>query len=158
VDLFDTAYAALATQAGYALTFPIHKQEGLACTPSGSGQEGTRKRALDSEPEQADPGGEVGRPMPTMGSDDTKINLWAEGYRRDAGPLLEGCTCFTCRKHSRAYVHHLLMSHEMLAHVLLELHNTHHTLRFFQAIRDAIRHGTLPSLRQRLSGLKPDRD
>jgi len=41
-------------------------------------------------------------------------------------PLVDGCTCFTCKNHYRAYIHHLLKCHEMTAWVLLQmyLHNS----------------------------------
>lgn len=159
VDIFDTAYAALATQAGYALTFPIDEGEGPATAQGASAGSGTPSD-LSPEAREGQEGGRDRReegelPGVLMGSDDTKINVWAEGYRRDPGPLLQGCRCFACRQHSRAYVHHLLMSHEMLAHVLLDLHNTHHMLRFFQAIRYAIQRGKLADLQRRLSSLRP---
>lgn len=63
--------------------------------------------------------------------------------RMDKGPLVQGCSCFTCQNHSRAYIHHLLQTHEMLAGVLLEMHNTHWWLQFFAAIREAIQQGNL---------------
>jgi queuine tRNA-ribosyltransferase subunit QTRTD1 len=77
------------------------------------------------------------------GADDTKVNLWAVRHRLDGGPLVHGCSCFTCQNHSRAYVHHLLHTHEMLASVLLEMHNTHWWLGFFAAMREAIQQGRL---------------
>jgi queuine tRNA-ribosyltransferase subunit QTRTD1 len=64
-------------------------------------------------------------------------------YRLDSGPLVGGCSCFTCSNHSRAYLHHLLHVHEMLAEVLLEMHNTHHWQLFFAAVRAAIQEGRL---------------
>ena len=36
-------------------------------------------------------------------------------------PLVDECQCFTCRKHYRAYIHHLLHCHEMTAWVLLQM-------------------------------------
>ena len=39
-------------------------------------------------------------------------------------------------------MHHLLETHEMLADVLLDVHNLHHYLRFFAALRAAIAAGT----------------
>ncbi|KAF6259692.1 hypothetical protein COO60DRAFT_1269914, partial [Scenedesmus sp. NREL 46B-D3] len=45
--------------------------------------------------------------------------------RADKGPLVQGCSCLACRSHSRAHLQLLLHTHEMLASVLLELHNTH---------------------------------
>jgi len=47
------------------------------------------------------------------------MNLWDRRYRLSREPLVAGCSCLTCTRHTRAYVHHLLNTHEMLAHVLL---------------------------------------
>ncbi len=55
--------------------------------------------------------------------------------RADTSPFVPGCSCWACSRHTRAYVHHLLHTHEMLAGVLLELHNTTWWLSFFDAIR-----------------------
>ncbi|ORX71402.1 tRNA-guanine transglycosylase [Linderina pennispora] len=52
-----------------------------------------------------------------------------------------GCTCFACRSHHRAYVHHLLMTKEMLATVLLQIHNMHCYNRFFEAVRQSLASG-----------------
>lgn len=76
-----------------------------------------------------------------MGDDSSKINLFATIYRNDALPLMEGCNCYTCSRHTKAYINHLLSTHEMLAQTLLEIHNTHHFLEFFQDIRYA--HGSM---------------
>ncbi|CAI2180070.1 7122_t:CDS:2 [Funneliformis geosporum] len=43
------------------------------------------------------------------------ISLWDVNYRNDVRPLLAGCQCYSCKNHTRAYVHHLLNTHEMLA-------------------------------------------
>eukprot|EP00124_Ichthyophonus_hoferi_P005835 Ihof_evm2s982 gene=Ihof_evmTU2s982 len=48
-----------------------------------------------------------------------KINLWDTDYQRDSRAIMPGCDCFTCTNHKRAYIHHLLLTHEMLAEVLL---------------------------------------
>ena len=42
-------------------------------------------------------------------------------------------------------MHHLLDTHEMLAEVLLDLHNQHHYLRFFAALRAAIAADAFPA-------------
>lgn len=65
----------------------------------------------------------------------TKLHLRDPKYAHDASPLLRGCTCFTCTNHTRAYLHHLLDVHEMLAPVLLDLHNLHHYTRFLETVR-----------------------
>eukprot|EP00953_Heterococcus_sp_UTEX-ZZ885_P022385 12392-Heterococcus_DN1.PRE.2 len=62
-------------------------------------------------------------------------------YRADKLPLLEGCTCITCKQHMRAYIHHLLCAKEMVGSVLLQIHNMHHFLQFFVQIRASIEGG-----------------
>ena len=53
------------------------------------------------------------------------LNLWDEVYFEDFEPLSASCTCHACKNYKRSYVHHLLKSHEMLAGVLLMMHNLH---------------------------------
>ncbi|CAG8504544.1 17090_t:CDS:2 [Cetraspora pellucida] len=66
------------------------------------------------------------------------INLWDDKYRTDFKPILDECKCYTCQNHKRAYIHHLLKTHEMLATVLLMSHNLFHYLQFFKTIRKSI--------------------
>jgi len=75
--------------------------------------------------------------------DPEKLNLRDPVYVLDKRPLLQGCQCDACANHSRAYVHHLLNTEEMLGDVLLSIHNTHHWLAFFSAARRMIAEGTL---------------
>lgn len=53
------------------------------------------------------------------------LNIWDEKYFEDFEPLSSTCTCLSCKSYKRSYVHHLLKSHEMLAGVLLMMHNLH---------------------------------
>ncbi|KAJ1941551.1 hypothetical protein EC988_006727, partial [Linderina pennispora] len=69
------------------------------------------------------------------------VDLWQQSMFDDFGPLVDGCTCFACRSHHRAYVHHLLMTKEMLATVLLQIHNMHCYNRFFEAVRQSLASG-----------------
>ncbi len=39
----------------------------------------------------------------------------------DLAVLVDGCVCYTCTHHSRAYIHHLLSTKEILGRVLLML-------------------------------------
>jgi queuine tRNA-ribosyltransferase len=68
-------------------------------------------------------------------------NLRNARFRRDPTPLDERCPCLACRRHSRAYLHHLIRSGEMLGRTLLSLHNLTTTLRFTTAMARAIREG-----------------
>ena len=39
----------------------------------------------------------------------------------DFNPVLEGCCCYCCQNHTRAYINHLLNTKELLANVLLTM-------------------------------------
>ena len=45
------------------------------------------------------------------------------------------CECYACRRHSRCYVHHLLMVQELNAHILLAIHNVHQLNNFMVEVR-----------------------
>lgn len=49
------------------------------------------------------------------------VDLWNKEYAASLDPLAVGCKCYTCRKHHRAYVQHLLTAKEMTAWVLLQM-------------------------------------
>ncbi|EPS65555.1 hypothetical protein M569_09223, partial [Genlisea aurea] len=84
--------------------------------------------------------------------DGGKIDLKASTlYRKDASPILAGCSCYACRNHTKAYLNHLLNVHELLAHILLEIHNTHHYLLFFRNIRASIESGSFGEFRRKYS-------
>ena len=54
---------------------------------------------------------------------DGRINLRNARFKRDFGPLDPECDCYVCRNYSRAYIRHLTVSGEILASMLLSLHN-----------------------------------
>lgn len=85
-------------------------------------------------------------------SNDTiyEISLKDDKYREDFEPLIESCQCLCCRKHTKAYIHHLLMTKELLAPVLLSVHNLHHYLEFFKSIRTAVKKEDLELLRNNI--------
>ena len=56
-------------------------------------------------------------------------------HRTDTGPLDENCDCYTCKNYSRAYLHHLDKTNEMLGGRL----NTIHNLRFYQKVMSDMR-------------------
>ena len=114
IDVFDTSFIDTATRSGYALHFPVDARGDTAIDILGASN---------------------------AGMDATKINLWSEVYVRDKSPLVPQCPCDTCQNHTRAYIHHLLITHEMTANVLLEQHNIFHMVSFFRAIRKSIEQG-----------------
>jgi queuine tRNA-ribosyltransferase len=64
-------------------------------------------------------------------------------YRDDTGPLDEACGCYTCRRFSRAYLHHLDRAREMLGARLNTLHNLHYYLSLMNGLRAAVAGGRL---------------
>ncbi|MFC5477930.1 tRNA guanosine(34) transglycosylase Tgt [Massilia suwonensis] len=59
-------------------------------------------------------------------------------YKEDMAPLDESCDCYCCKNFSRAYLHHLHRSNEILGARLNTIHNLHYYLKLMQEIRDAI--------------------
>ena len=70
------------------------------------------------------------------------FDLWNKSYSKDIVPISEGCQCYACQKHHRAYIHHLLSAKEMLAWSLLQIHNHHVMDQFFEAVRLSITNDT----------------
>ena len=59
-------------------------------------------------------------------------------YKDDPAPLDESCDCYCCANFSRAYLHHLHRSKEVLGARLNTIHNLHYYLKLMQEVRDAI--------------------
>jgi queuine tRNA-ribosyltransferase subunit QTRTD1 len=70
------------------------------------------------------------------------IDMWHEDHATSLAPLSDGCTCYACTKHHRAFLQHLLAAKEMLGWVLIQLHNHAITSAFFAGIRASIEAGT----------------
>lgn len=70
------------------------------------------------------------------------IDLWLSSHATDLSPLREGCTCYACTDHHRAFLQHLLAAKEMLGWVLIQVHNHHVMDEFFVSIRSSIAAGT----------------
>lgn len=65
-------------------------------------------------------------------------NLLNAKYTLDELPLDETCQCPTCKNFSRAYIHHLFKSQEMLAMRLTVMHNLYFFNTLFERIRQAL--------------------
>ena len=59
-------------------------------------------------------------------------------YKDEQGPLDESCDCYCCKNFSRAYLHHLHRSKEILGARLNTIHNLHYYLKLMSEVRDAI--------------------
>lgn len=59
-----------------------------------------------------------------------KKNIKNKEFHEDDRPLVEGCNCYTCKNHSRAYLRHLWRCGESTAATLLSIHNTKFLIDF----------------------------
>ena len=71
------------------------------------------------------------------------VNIRNARHRDDPRPLDPDCACPACRGFSRAYLHHVCKSGEIIASMLLTWHNLHYYQQLMAGLRDAIGAGTL---------------
>lgn len=69
------------------------------------------------------------------------IKLRNNRYRLDTSPPDEQCSCYTCCHFSRAYLHHLQRTNEILGARLNTLHNLYYYQQLMTEIRAAIEFG-----------------
>lgn len=69
---------------------------------------------------------------------DGKRNIKNKAFWDDPAPLVEGCNCYACHNHSRAYIRHLFRCQESTAATLLSIHNIQFLVEFSQKCRQAI--------------------
>jgi queuine tRNA-ribosyltransferase len=73
------------------------------------------------------------------------LNIRNARFAEDQAPLDPRCDCPVCAGWSRAYLHHLVKSGEMLGAMLMTQHNIHFYQQLMQGLRDAIGQGRLTS-------------
>src|SRR5687768_12500903 len=77
-----------------------------------------------------------------------RLNIKNARFADDLSPLDPECACYTCRRHSRAYLRHLYVAGEMSAAALNTLHNLTFYLDTMRRIRDAIAFRSFGSFRE----------
>ena len=112
MDIFTIEFINASTDAGLALSFSFSSPtiDPSSSSSSSSSWEHYRKQALASD-------------------------LWLSDNAILLTPLMPDCTCYSCSRHHRAYIHHLLIAKEMLGWVLLQIHNLHVMDEFFADVR-----------------------
>ncbi len=68
-------------------------------------------------------------------------------HRTDTRPLDPECACTTCQGFSRAYLHHLQRTNEILGAMLNTIHNLHYYQELMTGLRTAIESGQLAAFR-----------
>ncbi len=81
------------------------------------------------------------------------ININNAKYEKDDTPIEEGCSCPTCRRHSKAYIRHLFKAKEMLAMRLCVTHNLWFYNTLMQKIRDSLDDGTFDEFKEKYTDL-----
>jgi queuine tRNA-ribosyltransferase len=76
-----------------------------------------------------------------------RLNLRNATLAKDDRPILDGCTCYTCQNHSRAYLRHLFKCEEILGLRLASIHNVHFLVDMMKTARAAILEGRFEQYR-----------
>jgi len=74
-----------------------------------------------------------------------KLNLRNSKYQTDKSPLDFNCKIRNLNKYSKSYLNHLIKSNEMMASMLISLHNIYFYQQFMREIQISIQNGTFQS-------------
>ena len=74
-----------------------------------------------------------------------KLNLKNSKYANDKTPLDDECDIRQLNKYSKSYLNHLIKSNEIMASMLISLHNIHFYQQFMHEIRKNIKNSTFQS-------------
>jgi queuine tRNA-ribosyltransferase len=74
-----------------------------------------------------------------------KVNLKNSKYQNDKSPLDGNCKIRELNKYSKSYLNHLIKSNEMMASMLISLHNIYFYQQFMREIQKNIQNGTFQS-------------
>lgn len=87
---------------------------------------------------------------PPLGTKKNKYRykLKLQQYKNDNNPLDPNCRCNVCKTYSRAYIHHLLKTEELLGYTLISYHNMYFMLHLMEEIRDAIKNECFHELKK----------
>ena len=71
-----------------------------------------------------------------------KLNLRNSKFKNDKSPLDKKCKINNLNKYSKSYLNHLINTNEILASMLISLHNVNFYQEFMKKIRESIKTGT----------------
>ena len=80
------------------------------------------------------------------------LNIGNACFREDTDPIEPGCSCYTCKHYSRAYLRHLYMSRELLAYRLNTIHNIYFYTQLMAKMRKAIQEDNFEVFRKDFYG------
>ena len=73
---------------------------------------------------------------------DGRINIKNSQYREDFSPIDKECDCYTCKNYTKAYLHHLFKTSEILGLTLASIHNERFVVKTVDEIRQSIENDT----------------
>ena len=79
------------------------------------------------------------------------VSIKNAAFTESDDPLDKGCSCWACRNVSRGYLNHLYRSNDPTGLVLNTLHNLTFYLGLMEEIREKIKKGDLPALREKVA-------
>ena len=71
-----------------------------------------------------------------------KMNLRNSKFKNDETPLNKNTQLRDLKKYSKSYLNHLITSNEILASMIISLHNINFYQEFMKEIRESIKNGT----------------
>jgi queuine tRNA-ribosyltransferase len=96
--------------------------------------------------------GRHGTALAPLPDDRFRLNVRSPALEAAEGPLVPGCPCPACVRHSRAYLHYLARAEELTAVRLLTVHNLTYLERLVSLARDAIAAGRYETYRRACLG------
>jgi len=87
-----------------------------------------------------------------------QVNIKNARHQDDPRPLDEDCTCPACRSYSRAYLHHVFRTGEMISGMLLTWHNLHYYQELMSGMRTAIAHSRFAEFETAFHALRAEGD
>ncbi len=92
--------------------------------------------------------GRHGVALAPLPDDRFRMNVRSRALEADEGPLVDGCPCPACDRHTRAYLHYLARAEELTAVRLLTVHNLVYLERLVRGAREAIAAGRYAEYRR----------
>lgn len=86
------------------------------------------------------------------------LNIKNARHRDDPRPLDAACTCPACRNYSRAYLHHVFKSQEIISSMLMTWHNLHYYQELMGEMRDAIAAGSFDAFETKFHAQRAEGD
>ena len=86
----------------------------------------------------------------TLFTSEGRLSIKVNALKEDTAPPDPHCSCYTCRRFTRAYLRHLFTTGEMLGFRLCTIHNLSYYHQLVSGAREAILNGTFSTYRKQV--------